>query len=151
MNRADPEFSGVYELLRILSEDKLEAYMTFHKAHADVLAKHGIEHEDCVSNMRLLSLCSLASEQQEVPYSVVSDTLKVPADDVEEWVLKATQVSHAALWWCRTAAPACLQGRLTIMFNWCCTDRSCQNCACCQASDRPPCWCAHIFKHDRPA
>jgi PCI domain len=57
-----------------------------------VLSKHGIDNDECVSNMRLLSLCSLATEHEEIPYSAVSETLQVDEDDVEEWVLRATQV-----------------------------------------------------------
>jgi translation initiation factor 3 subunit M len=62
------------------------------QANSDVLAKHGIDNDECVSNMRLLSLCSLATEHEEIPYSAVSQTLQVDEDDVEEWVLRATQV-----------------------------------------------------------
>ena len=57
------------------------------------MTKHGINHEECVANMRLLSLCSLATEHEEIPYSAISKTLQVDDDDVEEWVLRATQVS----------------------------------------------------------
>jgi translation initiation factor 3 subunit M len=64
------------------------------QANSDVLSKHGIDNDECVSNMRLLSLCSLATEHEEIPYSAVSQTLQVDEDDVEEWVLRATQVLH---------------------------------------------------------
>eukprot|EP00953_Heterococcus_sp_UTEX-ZZ885_P028904 15405-Heterococcus_DN1.PRE.1 len=89
--RDDKEYSKLYELLRIFSEEKLGTYLSFAKANSDVLAKHGIDNDECVSNMRLLSLCSLATEHEEIPYSAVSQTLQVDEDDVEEWVLRATQ------------------------------------------------------------
>ncbi|KAG5181593.1 hypothetical protein JKP88DRAFT_199832 [Tribonema minus] len=89
--RNDPEYAQVYELLRIFGEEKLETYLAFAKANQALLEKHGISHDECVGNMRLLSLCSLGSEAQEVPYSVISETLQVDPEDVEEWVLQATQ------------------------------------------------------------
>ena len=40
--------------------------------------------------MRILSLCSLAAEHEEIPYSVVAKTLLLPnEDEVESWVIAA--------------------------------------------------------------
>ncbi len=39
--------------------------------------------------MRLLSLCSLATEHEEIPYDAIASTLKVDAADVESWVIEA--------------------------------------------------------------
>lgn len=38
--------------------------------HAATLAENKIDHDSCVSSMRLLSLCSLATEHEEIPYQV---------------------------------------------------------------------------------
>ena len=40
--------------------------------------------------MRILSLCSLAAEHEEIPYSVVAETLQLTeSGDVEKWVIAA--------------------------------------------------------------
>lgn len=39
--------------------------------HAVTLAENKIDHDSCVSSMRLLSLCSLATEHEEIPYQVL--------------------------------------------------------------------------------
>lgn len=39
--------------------------------HAATLAENKIDHDSCVSSMRLLSLCSLATEHEEIPYQVI--------------------------------------------------------------------------------
>ena len=39
--------------------------------------------------MRILSFCSLAAEHEEIPYSVVAETLQTPVEDVEKWVIAA--------------------------------------------------------------
>lgn len=88
----DPKYAGVHQLLHIFSVEKLEEYMAFHEKHAVTLAENKIDHDSCVSSMRLLSLCSLATEHEEIPYQVVAETLKVEGDEaVEEWVLRAIQ------------------------------------------------------------
>jgi hypothetical protein len=49
--------------------------------------------EQCRTNMRMLSLCSLASEQYyqqgEIPYQAIADTLSISPDQVEPWVISA--------------------------------------------------------------
>mmetsp|Transcript_21258 Transcript_21258/g.50536 ORF Transcript_21258/g.50536 Transcript_21258/m.50536 type:complete len:96 (+) Transcript_21258:1481-1768(+) len=39
--------------------------------------------------MRVLTLCSLASELEEIPYTIVAKELDVPPADVEKWVITA--------------------------------------------------------------
>ena len=66
-------------------------YLAFHKASAEVLSAHALSHEDCVAKMRLLSLAALGAESASgiVPYAAVRDTLQVPAEEVERWVVQA--------------------------------------------------------------
>lgn len=84
----DQKYMKLYELLRIFTEGKLSEYLVFHESNSDVLASNNISHEECVTNMRLLSMCSLATEHEEIPYNEISKSLDVPLDDVEEWVVK---------------------------------------------------------------
>lgn len=39
--------------------------------------------------MRLLSLCSLSTEHEEIPYDAIASTLQVDQSDVENWVIAA--------------------------------------------------------------
>lgn len=39
--------------------------------------------------MRLLSLCSLATEHEEIPYDAIASTLQVDESVVENWVIDA--------------------------------------------------------------
>ena len=39
--------------------------------------------------MRILNLSSLASEHEEIPYTVVAETLQTTSTDVEKWVIAA--------------------------------------------------------------
>lgn len=39
--------------------------------------------------MRLLSLASLGAESNEVPYALIAQTLQIPEEDVEMWIIDA--------------------------------------------------------------
>ncbi len=56
-----------------------------------MLAAHQLSHDDCVAKMRLMSLAALGTESAagQVTYAHVQETLQVPAEDVERWVVKA--------------------------------------------------------------
>ncbi len=80
---------SVYQLLQVFSFGKLADLLEYEKANPDVLGKHGIDREKAVRDMRLLSLSLLASEYEEIPYGEVSQTLQVPQEEVEAWVVEA--------------------------------------------------------------
>lgn len=46
-----------------------------------------INEENAIRHIRLLSLCSLATEHEEIPYSAIASTLKIDNADVETWVI----------------------------------------------------------------
>ena len=70
---------------------RLQDYLAFHKDSSDVLAAHGLSHDDCMAKMRLMSLAALGTESTSgnVPYALVRETLQVPAEEVEHWIVKA--------------------------------------------------------------
>jgi hypothetical protein len=47
----------------------------------------GLVFEDCLKNMRLLSLATLATQHEEIPYSVIANTLSIDEGDVESWII----------------------------------------------------------------
>lgn len=92
----DPKNQTLFELLKVFQEGKLVEYQAFIKANGGdaVLTQWGLDPEACTRHMRILSLCTLASEHEEIPYSVIAETLQLalPASDdtqVESWVIAA--------------------------------------------------------------
>eukprot|EP00579_Thalassiosira_antarctica_P008640 CAMPEP_0201884726 /NCGR_PEP_ID=MMETSP0902-20130614/17520_1 /ASSEMBLY_ACC=CAM_ASM_000551 /TAXON_ID=420261 /ORGANISM="Thalassiosira antarctica, Strain CCMP982" /LENGTH=448 /DNA_ID=CAMNT_0048413733 /DNA_START=139 /DNA_END=1485 /DNA_ORIENTATION=+ len=82
---------ALYDLLKIFMEGKLQDYRDF-TAMPDkmtVFATFKINEDQCMKNMCLLSLVSLAGEHEEIPYSAIASTLNVPEDNVEQWVIRA--------------------------------------------------------------
>mmetsp|Transcript_5014 Transcript_5014/g.11153 ORF Transcript_5014/g.11153 Transcript_5014/m.11153 type:complete len:408 (+) Transcript_5014:151-1374(+) len=81
----------LFELLKVFQEGKLEDYNSYIKSKGgdSILAQWKIPAEDCSRHMRILSFCSLAADHEEIPYSVVAETLQTDAGDVEKWVIAA--------------------------------------------------------------
>jgi len=75
----------------VFQEGKLEDYNSYIKSKGgdSILAQWKIPAEDCSRHMRILSFCSLAADHEEIPYSVVAETLQTDAGDVEKWVIAA--------------------------------------------------------------
>jgi len=92
---SNPSTSVLFGLLKVFQEGKLDryhAYVRENGGESKVLAPWGLSPETCVEHMRILSLCSLASEFEEIPYSVVAETLLLDdagADGIERWVIAA--------------------------------------------------------------
>lgn len=87
--KGDSEHSGLFALLHIFSVGKLKDYMDLHEANPGMFEKYTLDHEACCAHMRLLSLTSLATEHEEIPYSAIAETLSVPLEEVEAWVVRA--------------------------------------------------------------
>lgn len=80
---------SLYELLRIFQEGKLDDFESFASANPSAITDNGLSRDDCVRHIRLLSLCSLAAEHEEIPYSAIGSTLRVDDSEVESWVIAA--------------------------------------------------------------
>jgi translation initiation factor 3 subunit M len=81
------ETQRLYGLLTIFQEEKLEDYHEFVKKNG---LPDGLSAENCIRHLRILSLCSLATEHEEIPYTTVAQTLQLPSDkEVESWVIAA--------------------------------------------------------------
>ena len=81
--------SSLLKCLKIFQEGKLEDFQDFTKTHPKCLSDFNISEEEAIRYMRLLSLCSLATEHEEIPYDAIAYTLQVDEQDVESWVIDA--------------------------------------------------------------
>jgi hypothetical protein len=80
-------------LLRVFQEGQLADYQAMLASNGGpdrVLAPWGLDGDACSRHMRILSLCTLASGRDEVPYSDVKEVLQLPSEsDVESSVIDA--------------------------------------------------------------
>lgn len=70
--------------------DEYQAFVQANGGEDKVLKPWGLSPDSCTRHMRILSLCSLSAEHEEIPYSVITKTLLLLNDDeVESWVIAA--------------------------------------------------------------
>jgi len=77
------------QLLKIFASEILDAFTAFAAENPDYFKTVGIDQEECVRKMRVLSLTTLGSANHEIAYSVVAKTLQIDENDVESWVIMA--------------------------------------------------------------
>jgi translation initiation factor 3 subunit M len=89
LQKSTKEDASLFQLLTVFQQGKLQDYYDYIQTNKTLPG--GLDAEKCVKYMRILSLCSLASEHEEIPYAVVASTLQIPTDDatVESWVISA--------------------------------------------------------------
>ena len=87
----------LFALLKVFQEGKLEDYHSYIKSNGgeSILSQWGLSAEDCSRHMRILSLCSLAAEHEEIPYAVVADTLQNEDSDAKEY---ETNIAGTPVW-----------------------------------------------------
>ena len=85
--------AALYGLLQVFQEGKLADYQQYLQSNGGedkVLKPFGLDSDSSMRNMRILSLCSLAAEYEEIPYTKIAETLQLPSDsEVESWVIAA--------------------------------------------------------------
>ena len=86
--------SELYSLLTIFTEGTFEDYQNFlanASKNAFFAKRSDLSEEQCTRNMRLLSLCTLASESKspEISYVQIAEALNVISTEVEDWVIAA--------------------------------------------------------------
>eukprot|EP00586_Coscinodiscus_wailesii_P020940 CAMPEP_0172493598 /NCGR_PEP_ID=MMETSP1066-20121228/25016_1 /TAXON_ID=671091 /ORGANISM="Coscinodiscus wailesii, Strain CCMP2513" /LENGTH=429 /DNA_ID=CAMNT_0013263821 /DNA_START=134 /DNA_END=1423 /DNA_ORIENTATION=- len=80
---------SLHSLLEIFQKGKLTDLQSLLKSRPELISANSLSEQSLIHNMRLLSLCSLASEHEEIPYSAIAQTLQISLDDVESWVIAA--------------------------------------------------------------
>jgi translation initiation factor 3 subunit M len=79
----------IHSLLSIFQQGKLEDFQSFIKTNPSACSDYNSSEEEAIRHMRLLSLCSLATEHEEIPYDAIAATLQVDESEVEGWVIAA--------------------------------------------------------------
>jgi len=81
--------SMVYHLLKIFVGETLDAFKALTDHHPELLKTVGLNYEDCLRKIRVLSLATLGASNSEIPYSLIAKTLQINENDVEVWVITA--------------------------------------------------------------
>ena len=79
----EPSFQPAFELLNIVASDNLDSFLAFEKKYPSFIISSGLQRDHLAESMRLLSLCSLAVVDEEVPYAKVASTLQIEESEVK--------------------------------------------------------------------
>lgn len=86
----EKEQPALWSLLKVFQEGKLADYQAYLQKHGESsMAQWGLDAKTCEKNIRILSLCSLASEHEEIPYKIIADTMSIAPEGVESQVIAA--------------------------------------------------------------
>lgn len=88
----DSAYAPLLELVKIFATGTITDYVAFHKvaANAKCLADYGLSHEDIIHTVRILTLCSLGVEKEELAYADLQKKLLVEdAFELETAVIEA--------------------------------------------------------------
>lgn len=78
----------IHDLLSIFVSDNLESYMKFYKDHKEFVTSQGLNHEQNMQKMRLLSFMQLAETNPEISFDVIKKELQLPAEEVEGFIIE---------------------------------------------------------------
>ena len=78
----------IHDLLLIFVQEKLPAYLKFHKDHKEFVESHlGLNHEQNLKKMRLLTFMQLAETNPEMSFQTIQSELQINEDKVESFII----------------------------------------------------------------
>lgn len=92
----DAEHSALYELLRIVTFENVTVYQKFYESTGKkYLEKAGLSHEKVLKKMRVMTICSLGEDAQELPYATLLEKLELKdGAELEEVLIEGVSSGH---------------------------------------------------------
>lgn len=80
----------IHDLLSIFVSENLESYLKFYKNHKEFVTSQGLNHEQNMQKMRLLSFMQLAEVNPEISFEVIQKELQIGPNEVESFIIEGT-------------------------------------------------------------
>lgn len=93
------EGKPIFDLLTIFVSEKLQDYVEFYNKHKSFVEGLGLDHQQNMHKMRLLTFMQMAEGQKEIAYETIIDELKIKLEEVEPFVFDVlrTQLVRAKI------------------------------------------------------
>lgn len=78
----------IHDLLSVFVSEKLPAYLQFYQNHKEFVNSQGLNHEQNIKKMRLLSFMQLAESNPEMTFAQLQDELQIGENDVEPFIIE---------------------------------------------------------------
>lgn len=82
------EGERIHDLLSVFVSENLGSYMRFYKDHKEFVQSLGLNHEQNMKKMRLLTFMQLAESHPEMSFELVQSELQIPASEVEPFIIE---------------------------------------------------------------
>lgn len=82
------EGKPIFDLLTIFVSEKLQDYMNFYEKHRNFVDGLGLDHEQNIKKMRLLTFMQIAEGQRELSYQTIMETLDIERAAIEAFVFE---------------------------------------------------------------
>ncbi|XP_014355742.2 eukaryotic translation initiation factor 3 subunit M [Papilio machaon] len=78
----------IYDLLTIFVSEKLSSYLTFYQNHKEFVQSQGLNHEQNVKKMRILSFMQMAESNPEITFDEMITELQIDEKNVEAFIIE---------------------------------------------------------------
>ncbi|CAK1578249.1 unnamed protein product [Parnassius mnemosyne] len=78
----------IYDLLTIFVSEKLSSYQTFYDNHKEFVQSQGLNHEQNVKKMRILSFMQMAESNPEITFDEMLSELQIEEKNVEAFIIE---------------------------------------------------------------
>ncbi|EDW77064.1 eukaryotic translation initiation factor 3 subunit M [Drosophila tropicalis] len=78
----------IHDLLSIFVSEKLPAYVEFYEEHKEFVNSQGLNHEQNMKKMRLLTFMQLAESNAEMSFEALTKELQITENEVEPFVIE---------------------------------------------------------------
>lgn len=77
----------IHDLLSVFVSDKLSAYISFYEKHKVFVTTQGLNHEQNLKKMRLLTFMQLAESNPEMSFDLIESELQIKGVEVEAFII----------------------------------------------------------------
>ncbi|XP_014668026.1 PREDICTED: eukaryotic translation initiation factor 3 subunit M-like [Priapulus caudatus] len=77
----------IHDLLTIFVSGKLPQYQSFYQQNTDFVNSLGLQNEDNLHKMRLLTFISMAENKKDIHFDTIQQEMKISSDEVESFII----------------------------------------------------------------
>lgn len=78
----------IHDLLSVFVSEKLQSYIQFYQNHKEFVTSQGLNHEQNLKKMRLLSFMQLAESNSEMTFALLQEELQIEEKEVEPFLIE---------------------------------------------------------------
>lgn len=78
----------IHDLLSIFVSEKLPAYLQFYQNHKEFVTSQGLNHEQNLKKMRLLTFMQIAENSPEMTFAELQRELQIAENEVEPFIIE---------------------------------------------------------------